>query len=160
MTRITTVADLRPRPGDFVFLPQSGWTADVAYSRAGPTDPVSAAMVARCASHPWLRHMLAGACPQQADVTPAVGAVSALSIPRAALFAELIKLAVSFGSPGFDVASVTPAQTALLNPRVDMDGSRVEGAVWGGTYRIIRARACVALDLAWPPYKVLFTIRL
>lgn len=159
MARITTVAGLVPHPGDFVYIPQSGWVADFAYSSAGPSDPVSATLLARCTSHSWMRHMFAGACPQQADVT-ASGVVSALAIPRAALFAEMLKLAVRFGAPGFDLAAVTPAQTALLNPRIETDGNRIEGAVWGGTYRISRARGCVTLDISWLPYKVSLTIRI
>ncbi len=160
MARITTVADLIPRPGDFVYIPQSGWVADFAYSSAGPSDPVSATLLARCTSHPWLKNMFTGASPQQPSVTAAGGAVSALAIPRTALFAELLKLAVTFGAPSFDLASVTPAQNVLFNPRLEMDGTRMEGVIWGGTYRMMRARygGCVTLDLSWPPYKVTITI--
>jgi hypothetical protein len=162
MARITTVAELIPRPGDFVYIPQSGWAAEFAYSSAGPSDPVSATLLAKCTSHAWMRNMFTGACPQQASVTAAGGAVSALAIPRTALFAELLKLAVSFGAPSFDLASVTPAQNVLFNPRLDMDGNRMEGAVWGGTYRMVRARygGCVTLDISWAPYKVSITIDL
>lgn len=162
MARITTVADLIPRPGDFVYIPQSGWVADFAYCSAGPSDPVSATLLARCTSHSWLRNMFTGASPQQPSVTAAGGAVSALAIPRTALFAELLKLAVTFGAPSFDLASVTPAQCVLFNPHLDMDGNRIEGAVWGGTYRMVRARygGCVTLDISWAPYKVAITIKL
>lgn len=168
MARITTVAELIPRPGDFVYIPQSGWMADFSYSSAGPSDPVSATLLARCTGHPWLRNMFTGASPQQPSVTAASGAVSAIAITRTALFAELLKLAVLFGAPAtggyasFDLSSVTPAQNALFNPRLDMGGDRMEGTMWGGTYRMVRARygGCVTLDISWAPYKVSITIRL
>ena len=167
MPPITTVADLGSIAGDFIFTPQSNWEASFSYcppvySTGDYT--VSAALLARCSSHAWLRPMLAGAITQKPDITEptnSTGAtsVSQIAIPRAAIFAELVKLTASFAAPNFDVASVTTAQRALLNPRFDMDGNRIEGGVWGGSYRVSRARGSVTLEVSWAPYKASFTIR-
>ena len=167
MPPISTVADLGSIAGDFIFTPQSSWEASFSY--CPPVYPittdysVSTALVARCTSHAWLRPMLAGAIAQKADITEQASAgattVTQIAIPRAAIFAELVKLTASFAAPSFDAASVTTAQRALLNPRFDMDGNRIEGGVWGGSYRVSRARGSVTLEVSWAPYKASFTIR-
>ena len=159
MARIASVADVRSRPGDFVFIPQSGWEAAFSYSSAGPSDPVATTMLARCTAHPWMRAVFAGACAQQADVTPAAATPAALCVPRTSIFSELLKLAVSFAAQGFDAASITEAQMVLLVPRISPDATAVDGALWGGRYRITRGRASVTLDVDWSPYKVSFVIR-
>ena len=169
-TPITTVAGLGSIAGDFIFTPQSSWEASFSYCPpvypSTPDYSVSAALLARCSSHAWLRPMLAGAITQKADITEPVSAgattgtaVTQIAIPRTAIFAELVNLAASFAAPSFDVASVTTAQRALLNPRFDMDGNRIEGGVWGGSYRVARARGSVTLEVSWAPYKASFTIR-
>ena len=159
MARIVSVADVRSRPGDFLFIPQSGWEAAFSYTSAGPSDPVATTMLARCTAHPWMRAVFAGACAQQADLTPAGATAVPLCVPRTSIFSELLKLAVSFAAQGFDVAAITQAQMVLLNPRVSPNADAVDGALWGGRYRLTRGRASVTLDVDWSPYKISFVIR-
>lgn len=167
MPPITTVADLGSIAGDFIFIPQSNWEASFSYCPplyTSTTEAISATLLARCTGHAWLRPMLTGAITPKADITEPASSgattVTQIVLPRAAIFAELVKLTAIFATPSFDVASVTTAQKALLNPRFDMDGNRIEGGICGGSYRVSRARGSVTLEVWWAPHKASFTIRL